>query len=71
MVRQLQSADELGEKEKKAKKLDKALRQIEELKLRQAKGIQLERTQQEKIEREDVLRAELAILSGAPALEPA
>jgi len=59
MVRQLQSADGVGEKEKKMKKLQKALRQIEELKAKQAQGITLEKTQEGKIVREDELRAEL------------
>ena len=59
MVRQLQSADGMGEKEKKLKKLQKALRQIEELKQKQARGFPLEKTQEGKIEREEELRAEL------------
>ena len=59
MVRQLQSADNgLGEKEKKMKKLQKALRQIEELKAKAASGVNLEKTQQGKIEREAELLAE-------------
>ena len=37
MVRQLQSADGAGEKEKKLKKVQKALRQIDELKAKQAR----------------------------------
>ena len=59
MVRQLQSADVVGEKEKKIKKLQKALRQIEELKMKAASGVSLEKTQQEKIVREEELRREL------------
>jgi len=62
MVRQLQSADGVGEKEKRLKKLQKALRQIEELKAKQAAGGVLEKTQEEKIVREAELRAELAEL---------
>ena len=58
----LQSADGAGEKEKKLKKLQKALRQIEELKMKQAGGVVLEKTQEGKIEREEQLRAELAEL---------
>ena len=54
--------DETSEKEKKLKKLQKALRQIEELKVKQASGVALERTQEGKIEREEELRAELAAL---------
>ena len=59
IARQLQSADGMGEKEKKVKKLQKALRQIDELKARQAAGAPLEKTQLGKIQREDELRAEL------------
>ena len=62
MVRQLQSTDGVGEKEKKMKKLQKALRQIEELKAKQAQGVALEKTQEGKIEREEELRAELSEL---------
>lgn len=62
MVRQLQSTDGAGEKEKKLKKLQKALRQIDDLKGKQAQGTILEKTQEEKIEREEELRAELAEL---------
>ena len=62
MVRQLQSADGVGEKEKKMKKLQKALRQIEELKAKRASGVTLEKTQEGKIEREEELQAELAEL---------
>jgi len=62
MVRQLQSTDGVGEKEKKMKKLQKALRQIEDLKAKQAQGITLEKTQEGKIVREDELRAELTEL---------
>ena len=60
VVRQRQ--DEAGETEKKRKKLDKALREIEALKLRQAQGMRLERTQEGKIERETELRCALAEL---------
>lgn len=65
MVRQLQESgrSQESEKEKKMKKLQKALRAIEELKLKQAQGVQLERTQEGKIEREDALRAELVALA--------
>ena len=63
MVRQLQAADGVGEKEKKMKKLQKALRQINELKAKQAAGVTLEKTQEGKIEREDELRRELAELA--------
>ena len=66
MVRQLQSADEVGEREKKLKKLQKALRQIDELKMKQASGVQLERTQEGKIDREEELRNELADLLAQP-----
>lgn len=60
MVRQLQSEGSgLGERDKKLKKLQKALRQIEELKEKAAQGLPLEKTQQSKIEREAELRAEL------------
>ena len=61
MVRQLGAAADGGasEKDKKLKKLQKALRQIEELKLKQSQGIALEKTQEGKIEREEELRAEL------------
>ena len=38
MVRQLQSADGAGEKEKKLKKVQKALRQIDDLKAKQVGG---------------------------------
>jgi len=62
MVRQLQSSDGMGEKEKKMKKLQKALRQIDELKAKQASGVVLEKTQEGKIEREEELRLELAQL---------
>jgi len=64
MVRQLQSADSVGEKEKKFRKLQKALRQIEELKTKQAAGVVLEKTQMGKIEREEELRTELEELMG-------
>ena len=67
MVRQLHSAnDEVSEREKKLKKLQKALRQIEELKMKQASGVQLERTQEGKIEREEELKKELADLLAQP-----
>ena len=59
MVRQLQSADGVNEKEKKMRKLQKALRAIEELKAKQAQGVLLEKTQEGKIEREEELRNEL------------
>uniref|UniRef100_A0A7S4C4P9 Uncharacterized protein n=1 Tax=Chrysotila carterae TaxID=13221 RepID=A0A7S4C4P9_CHRCT len=62
MVRQLQSGDAQGEAEKRRKKLQKALRQIDELKAKRSQGVALERTQEGKIEREDELRAELAAL---------
>lgn len=51
-----------GEDEKKLKKLQKAIRAIEELKAKLAGGTTLEKTQLEKIEKEDVTRAELAEL---------
>ena len=62
MVRQLQSADGAGEKEKKLKKVQKALRQIDELKAKRSAGATLEKTQEGKIEREEELKAELAEL---------
>ena len=62
MVRQLQSADGVSEREKKLKKLQKALRQIDELKAKRAAGTALEKTQEGKIEREEELKAELAEL---------
>ena len=62
MVRQLQSVDTQSETEKKRKKLQKALRQIDELKEKMAAGVRLEKTQETKITREDELRAELAAL---------
>jgi len=66
MVRQLQSCDGVGEADKKKKKLQKALRQIEELKQKREQGDPLEKTQQEKIAREQELVAELAALESAP-----
>ena len=66
MVRQLQSTDGPGEKEKKMKKLQKALRQIDDLKAKQAQGATLEKTQEGKIEREEELRAELEALTLQP-----
>jgi len=71
MVRQLQSADGVGEKEKRMKKLQKALRQIEEIKLKQASGVALEKTQEEKITREEELRAELEELRTQADIEAA
>ena len=63
VVRQLQSADhEQSEKDKKMKKLQKALRQIEELKIKRDSGAPLEKTQEGKIEREEELRNELMAL---------
>ena len=64
MVQELQATDEGGlrESERRRKKLQKALREIEALKLRQAQGMQLERTQVSKIEREAELRATSAEL---------
>ena len=56
-----------GEKEKKMKKLQKALRQIDELKAKQESGVQLEKTQEGKMEREEQLRAELAELESSCA----
>ena len=49
-----------------------ALRQIEELRMKQAQGLPLEKTQEGKIEREGDLRAELeALLAGDDAVAPA
>ena len=63
MVRQLHSAaDGVSIREKKRKKLVKALRAIDELKAKRDAGEALEKTQLEKMEREDELRAELAML---------
>jgi uncharacterized protein with WD repeat len=59
MVRQLQSVDAQSESEKKRKKLQKALRQIDDLKEKEQQGVKLEKTQQGKIAREEELRAEL------------
>ncbi|KOO23649.1 hypothetical protein Ctob_002711 [Chrysochromulina tobinii] len=56
-----------GEKEKKMKKLQKVLRQIDELKAKQESGVQLEKTQEGKMEREEQLRAELAELESSYA----
>ena len=72
MVRTMMgSADsQMGEKEKKMKKLHKALRQIDELKAKQESGVQLEKTQEGKIEREEQLRAELAELMSQPDEPP-
>jgi len=71
MVRTMMgSADGVGEKEKKMKKLQKALRQIDELKAKQEQGLTLEKTQQGKIEREEQLRAELAELMSQPDEAP-
>ena len=52
-----------GELEKKMTKLQKALTQIEALKLKKSQGVTLERTQEGKIEREGELKAELDELS--------
>lgn len=65
MVRHLQSGDVQGEAEKKRKKLHKALRQIEELKAKRAQGVELEKTQESKINREAELLAELQALEEA------
>lgn len=62
MLRQLQSVDAQSETEKKRKKLQKALRQIGELKQKLAAGVKLEKTQEGKISREAELLAELAEL---------
>jgi len=62
MVRQLQSGDGAGEADKKKKKLQKALSQIESLKMKKEGGGTLEKTQEEKIAREEELLAELAAL---------
>ena len=67
MVRQLASVDSQSEAEKKRKKLQKALRQIEELKAKQAAGGELEKTQEGKIARESELRAELEALDAQGA----
>ena len=48
MVRQLQSVDAQSESEKKRKKLQKALRQIDDLKEKEQQGVKLEKTQQGK-----------------------
>mmetsp|Transcript_23344 Transcript_23344/g.50366 ORF Transcript_23344/g.50366 Transcript_23344/m.50366 type:complete len:443 (-) Transcript_23344:377-1705(-) len=69
MVRQLQSGDGQGEADKKRKKLQKALRQIEELKAKKAQGGALEKTQEGKIAREAELITELAALDEAEGLE--
>jgi len=63
MVRQLQSVDAQSESEKKRKKLQKALRQIDDLKEKEQQGVKLEKTQQGKIAREEELRAELEALN--------
>jgi len=63
MVRQLQSVDAQSESEKKRKKLQKALRQIDDLKEKELQGVKLEKTQQGKIAREEELRAELEALN--------
>lgn len=63
MVRQLQSENAQSESEKKRKKLQKALRQIDDLKEKAQQGAKLEKTQQGKIEREHELRAELETLN--------
>ena len=63
MLRQLGSeVDAQSEAEKKRKKLQKALRQIGELKEKLAAGVKLEKTQEGKISREAELLAELAEL---------
>jgi hypothetical protein len=59
MVRQLQSSDVQTESDKKKKKLQKALRQIQDLKEKVAMGMKLEKTQEGKISREAELRVEL------------
>jgi hypothetical protein len=53
--------------QKRAKRLMKALRQIEELKAHRAKGRTLERSQEQKIERESAMRQELAALGATSA----
>ena len=68
MARQLSTGpDGQDEAEKKRKKLHKALRQIDELKAKQAAGATLEKTQESKIAREPELLAELGRLNAAPA----
>ena len=62
MVRQLQSGDGQGDDDKKRKKLQKALRQIDELKAKMNAGEKLEKTQEGKIGREGELLIELAAL---------
>ena len=64
------SLDGAGEAEKKKKKLQKAIRQIEELKEKRDSGAQLEKTQESKIEREGELRAELAALTEQQSVAP-
>eukprot|EP00928_Gymnodinium_smaydae_P041702 TRINITY_DN28187_c0_g1_i1.p1 TRINITY_DN28187_c0_g1~~TRINITY_DN28187_c0_g1_i1.p1 ORF type:complete len:273 (-),score=37.38 TRINITY_DN28187_c0_g1_i1:186-1004(-) len=59
-----------AEREKRRQKVDKALRQINELKERRSKGQRLEKTQEEKIGRERVLRAELLQLGGCETVLP-
>ena len=49
---------------KRVKKIVKALKQIDELKNKQAGGVQLDADQQAKVAKEDELRAELAELQG-------
>lgn len=71
-VRQLGGGgDTVGELEKRKKKLHKALRQIEELKMKRAEGNSLEKTQESKIEREEELLAELAALEAEEQGTPA
>ena len=58
-ARTLHHGDGGGEWEKKKKKLQKALRDIEKLKAKRAEGRPLEKTQEDKIEREGELLDEL------------
>lgn len=69
MVRQLQSGDGPGELDKKKKKLQKALTQIESLKQKKAQGIVLEKTQEGKIAREEELLAELDALANSEEVQ--
>merc|ERR1719291_277998 len=67
MVRQLASGDGQGEADKKKKKLQKALRQIDELKMKKSQGVVLEKTQEDKIKREEELREEFGLLEAGEA----
>ncbi len=57
-----QQQKEKGAMEKKEKKLLRTLRQIDEIKAKKTAGLPLEKTQVNKVERESIVRAELAEL---------